>query len=141
MVLRSRRGRAVTTLVGLPLLLTLLTPLRADASTGYNGTECASKKNSNSYFTVCFQKTGEIFYVRDNEADGESAIAEWTLMTPDGERHGRCINSQGNGVVGQCNYKFGNGFVVKFFGYTQANKGTSGGKHHQIYAGQIYAET
>jgi hypothetical protein len=142
MARRSRRTAALSMLVGLPILVaSVLVPVPADASTGYNGTECAAKRSSNTYFTVCFQHTGEIFYVRDNEKDGESAIVEWTLMTPSGQRHGRCINSLGYGVVASCNYAFGNGYVVKFFGYTQENAGRSGGKHHQIYGGQIYAET
>jgi hypothetical protein len=60
---------------------------------------------ANTYVTVCWEPSGDRIWVRDDEADGKRAVAEWFAGagTSNYWRNGICNNSLGAGVWGQCN--------------------------------------
>ncbi|MET7376423.1 endonuclease/exonuclease/phosphatase family protein [Micromonospora arida] len=73
----------------------------AVAGTPPGGLPCVS----NTYVTVCWENSGDRIWVRDDEADGKRAVAEWFAGAnrTDYWRNGICNNSLGSGVWGQCN--------------------------------------
>jgi hypothetical protein len=106
----------------------------ASASTGPGGTECASNLRSNTWLAVCFQKTGEIFWLKDNASDGQRVTVDWNLETSSGTRSGTCYDTAGAAVGWtSCNYNFGNGHLVHYFSYTQ--NGSGGHANHYSLGG------
>ncbi|WP_051366338.1 hypothetical protein [Hamadaea tsunoensis] len=57
--------------------------------------------------TACYELSGDKWWVRDNENDGASAVADW-LNYQNGNlyRSGQCINALGHGKWGVCNKNY-----------------------------------
>lgn len=64
---------------------------------------------SNDYAKVCYQTYGDQFWVRDDNSDGQSAVADWRNYSGDTgalRRKGGCRNALGSGKWARCNKNF-----------------------------------
>lgn len=69
--------------------------------------------------TACFEPYGDVFYVKDTQADGYAAVAEWDTALS--YRDGSCVNHLGNGKWGVCNKNFDEGEYLKLKAATYNN--------------------
>lgn len=56
---------------------------------------------TSTYVDSCFEFDGDDFWVRDNRADGRSAVVVWSTSY---NRYGSCRNSHGAGKWHECKY-------------------------------------
>jgi hypothetical protein len=56
--------------------------------------------------TVCFMPYGHKIFVKDDKADGYTAVGEWFIDTGDGYRSGSRVNKHTAGTWAQCNKDF-----------------------------------
>ncbi|MFE9991424.1 hypothetical protein ACFYRK_31760 [Streptomyces sp. NPDC005381] len=81
--MRSR----IATVVGTTVVATLFTITQASAITHEQDHATATTTTSSgpwtctadAYTQVCFSPDGDWFHIQDREADGKSAVAEWTI--------------------------------------------------------------
>lgn len=105
---------AVTLFVA--VVATLVTPTAASAApTPENDYAVAATVDTvlNCYAIdgakVCYEKSGDKWWVQDTAKDGMSAVADWrNYLTANGDlyRQGKCINSLGYGNWGVCNKNY-----------------------------------
>jgi hypothetical protein len=81
----------------------------------------------NSHVKVCFEKDGDIFWIKDKAADGRSAMVKFNISTTD--RRGSCRNPYGVGSWAYCDYNFLEGHGVSFQGYTLDHEGNFNFEH------------
>lgn len=63
----------------------------------------------NDYARVCYHSYGDTFWVRDENSDGQSAVADWRDYSGDTgalRRKGGCRNALGSGKWARCNKNF-----------------------------------
>jgi hypothetical protein len=88
-----------------------------DHATSINGS-VTCVVNSNSHACGIFDPSGDHFYIGDASADGHSAAIYWhnylNSTTSTVYRLGACVNSLGNGKLGNCNKNFYEGSTVEW---------------------------
>ncbi|HEX6345157.1 hypothetical protein [Umezawaea sp.] len=56
---------------------------------------------------VCFEPSGDRWWVLDSDSDGKSAIVDWENFRGGSlYRNGRCVNSHGSGTWASCNKNY-----------------------------------
>lgn len=64
-------------------------------------THCTNNDARDFFVAVgCFKEYGDLFYVKDVNAEGRSAMIVWTDMQ--GYVKAACVNSRGSGTTGKC---------------------------------------
>jgi hypothetical protein len=94
-----RQVRRMLVVVGATVLTLGIGATTAEAAPPA-GSACSGDDNR---VNSCFTHNGDVFWVKDTEKDGRSAVARW--QTRDG-RTGYCRNAKGFGTWQQCNYDF-----------------------------------
>ncbi len=124
--IRTPRHRILILAALAGVALPLLTPTAANAA--YYGSEtnyvAISSGPTGDYecagwvgVTACWKPDGDEFYVRDIQADGHSAVAEWFFDSKYGtDRTGACVNNLGEGNWGLCNKDFAEGEIMNWRG-------------------------
>jgi hypothetical protein len=75
----------------------------AVAGTPPSGLSCVSATG----VTICYEKDGDIWWVKDTKADSASAVADWlNYRNGDLYRQGGCRNALGSGKWGYCNKNY-----------------------------------
>jgi hypothetical protein len=76
---------------------------------------------------ACFQPYGDIFFVKDDRADGYAAAVDW--YDADSNRWGSCVNTHTAGTWAECNKDFVEGHTIYFRGalYQSGNRVGNGG--------------
>ncbi|WP_157596620.1 hypothetical protein [Saccharomonospora saliphila] len=123
--MRKRSATTVGATLAAAALSMVLTPAAsADPVYGYEidyGTTGGSRGDCVRIFTdrmsMCFQDYGDVFWVKDDWADGRSAVVRWKNYR-DGilYREGECRNSSGAGTWVKCNKNFYEGSDIWYQG-------------------------
>ncbi|BBB02024.1 hypothetical protein RVR_9712 [Actinacidiphila reveromycinica] len=77
--------------------------------------DCLANAISMTGSEACFERYGDVLWVKDTKADGHSATNSWDNYL-DGSlyRRGSCVNKLGSGQWGYCNKDMYEGSVVDY---------------------------